>query len=310
MKFAVALLGVALLPLAATAQDMTVEEYEPKSTLRVPVHTVPRAKYPFVDVHSHQPTVLGAAQIRALVADMNKMNMGVMVNLSGGQGDRLKASADAIKANAPNRIVIFANLDFNRIDDPEWGALAAAQLEKDYRNGARGLKIFKNLGLTLKDGRGNRIHTDDPRLDPVWDKAGQLGIPVLIHTGEPAPFFDPMDKYNERWLELKLHPDRARPSSAYPSWEMVMKEQWNMFRKHPRTTFIDAHLGWLGNDLDRLGKLLDEMPNVYTELAAVAYELARQPRHARAFLTKYQDRVMMGKDTWAPLHGLRGFPDA
>ena len=299
MKSSIAALVLAVtLPSGIPAQ-MTIEEYAPKSRLKVPAHDVPRAKYPFIDVHSHQND-MSPARLRALLTDMDKLNLAVMVNLSGRSGERLKTYADNIKATAPNRFVVFANVNFQGVDQPGWGARAAAQLEQDYRNGARGLKIFKDLGLTVKDSKGERIHTDDPRIAPVWEKAGELGIPVLIHTGEPAAFFDPMDRFNERWLELKLHPDRARPASVYPSWEVIMTEQWNVFRKHRNTKFINAHLGWLGSDLDRLGKLLDEMPNVYTEMAAVAYDLGRQPRHARTFLIKYQDRVMMGKDTWAP----------
>ena len=134
----------------------------------------------------------------------------------------------------------------------------------------------------------------------MWAKCGELGIPVLIHTGEPRSFFDPIDRLNERWLELKQFPDRARPPDKYPSWEQVMGEQHNVFGKHPRTTFINAHLGWLGGDLARLGTLLEKYPNMHTELGAVLAEIGRQPRFARDWFIKYQDRIMMGKDIWAP----------
>ena len=150
--------------------------------------------------------------------------------------------------------------------------------------------------VTYADGR--RVQTDDPRLDPIWAKCGELGIPVLIHTGDPAPFWKPHDKHNERWFELKERPRRKRDPE--PSWEQIMGEQWNVFRKHSNTIFINAHLGWLGNDLERLGKMMDEMPNMYTELGAVVAELGRQPRTARQWLIQYQDRVMMGKDSWNP----------
>ena len=284
----------------AAAQTMTIEEYAPRSTLRVPEHLLTRAKYPFVDVHNHQRGNQTPAQLAQLLRDMDALNLAVMVDLSGGTNGRVADKVNLFRGAGGNRFVVFTNVDFSAMDQPGWTERAVRQLEEDVKvHGARGLKIFKNLGLTVKDSKG-RVPTDDPRLDAVWEKAGALGVPVLIHTGEPAPFFDSMDQHNERWLELKLHPDRARPSSQYPSWEAVMQEQWNVFRKHPRTTFIDAHLGWLGSDLDRLGKLLDENPNVYTELAAVGHELGRQPRRAREFLIRYQDRVMMGKDTWAP----------
>lgn len=282
----------------AGAQEMTVEAYEPRSTLVVPEHPVTRAKFPFIDVHNHQRPNADAAE---LVREMDRLNMAVMVNLSGGSGEQLARQVENLKGKEPRRFLVFANLDFEGIDEPGWGERAAAQLERDVREGgAQGLKIFKNLGLDLKDSRGERVRTDDPRLDPVWRKAGELGVPVLIHTGEPSEFFAPHDANNERWLELKQFPSRARPADRYPSFEQVMSEQHAVFRRHPQTKFINAHLGWLGGDLGRLGRLMDEMPNMYTEIGAVLAELGRQPRFARDFFIRYQDRVLFGKDTWAP----------
>jgi predicted TIM-barrel fold metal-dependent hydrolase len=169
-------------------------------------------------------------------------------------------------------------------------------LEQDVRNGAQGLKIFKQHGMDIKDASGRRIPTNDPRFDPIWEKCAELHIPVLIHTGEPRSFFDPIDKYNERWLELKQFPNRARPPDRYPSWKVIMDEQHDLFAKHPRTNFIAAHLSWLGGDLAQLGQLLDKYPNMYTEIGAVLAELGRQPRFAREWFIRYQDRVLFGKD--------------
>ena len=283
---------------AQSGRPLTVEEYEPRSTLVVPTHPTPRSRFPFIDVHGHQPTKPAAADLDRLVREMDAMNMRVMVNLSGGTGASL-AGAVQTYGRYRGRFVTFANLDFSNIGDPAWGARAAAQLERDVRQGgAVGLKIFKDLGMDLKDERGERLRTDDPRLDPVWKKAGELDIPVLIHTAEPPAFFQPLDKYNERWLELVGHPGRARPPSRYPSFDSLLGEQHRVFRKHAGTRFIAAHLDWLGADLGHLGALLDSLPNVYTEMGAVLYELGRQPRAARSFLIKYQDRVMMGKDAY------------
>ncbi|RPJ87532.1 MAG: amidohydrolase [Acidobacteria bacterium] len=284
---------------AVAAQTMSIEEYSPKSTLVVPQHIVTRAKYPFIDVHSHQRSA-SPDSVDQLIRDMDAMNMAVMVNLSGGSGERLKQGIANLKGRHRDRFVVFANLDFSGIDDPGYGKRAAAQLEEDARNGAQGLKIFKNLGMTLRDGSGKRIPVDDPRFDPVWEACARLGIPVLIHTGEPWSFFQPVDKFNERWLELKLHPNRARPADQFVTWEALMAEQHRLFERHPKTTFINAHLGWLGSDLAQLGKLLDKCPNVHTEIGAVLYDLGRQPRFARTWLIRYQDRVMFGKDAWAP----------
>lgn len=281
------------------AQDLTFEEYEPRSTLVVPETPVVRAGTPFIDVHSHHRN-LTPERVDSVVAAMDRLNMVALVNLSGGSGEALAERVRATSGAYPGRFVTFANIDFEGIDEPGWGERAARQLEEDVRvHGAGGLKIFKNLGLDLTDESGERVATNDPRLDPIWAKAGELGIPVLIHTGEPAEFFEPHDHLNERWLELRQFPGRARPADRYPSWEQVMGEQHDVFRNHRGTTFINAHLGWMGNDLARLGEHLDEHPNVVTEVAAVIAELGRQPRAARDFLIRYQDRVLFGKDTFA-----------
>ena len=279
---------------AQAVEDMTIEAYEPRSTLVVPGGERTRAKFPFVDVHLH---LRGTGNLEATIADMDRLNLQVAVNLSGGSGEGLAERRRAYDAH-PGRFVLFANADFSNIDGPEFGERAARQLEEDVKNGAAGLKIFKSLGLSVMDARGERVAVNDPRLDPIWAKAGELGVPVLIHTADPAEFWQPMDKRNERWLELKLRPRRKR--SDPPSWEDLISEQLAVFKKHSKTTFIAAHLAWMGNDLARLARTLDEIPNMYTELAAVIYEPGRQPRFAKEFFTKYQDRVLMGKDSWRP----------
>lgn len=276
---------------------MDVEDYEPISTLRVPEHKIVSAKFPFIDVHNHQFT-MPVQDLDDLVKEMDSLNMGVMVNLSGFRGKYLEWSLDNVNNNYPSRFVLFLNIDFEKLDDDGWPGETLKMMEEAVKQGVRGLKVYKSLGLSDKDNEGKRIAIDDPRLDPVWAKCGALGIPVLIHSGEPNSFWKPKDKYNERWLELKQEPGRFRDPEKYPGFEEMMAEQHNVFRKHPETKFINAHLGWFGSDLDRLGKLFDELPNVYTELGAVLAELGRQPRFARAWIIRYQDRVMMGKDTY------------
>ncbi len=276
---------------------MDVEEYEPVSTLVVPQHPLTHAKFPFIDVHNHQYT-MPLLSLDKLVVEMDSLNMGVMVNLSGFRGKILEWSLDNVNNHYPNRFVIFLNINFENLDDKGWPEEPLKMLEEAVKQGVKGLKVYKELGLDDKDNDGNRIAIDDPRLDPIWAKCGELGIPVLIHSGEPSSFWKPKDKYNERWLELKEKPDRYRPSDKYPPFETIMAEQHHVFRKHPETKFIDAHLGWFGNDLERLGKLFDDMPNVYTELGAVLAELGRQPKFARAFMIRYQDRILFGKDTY------------
>jgi len=282
---------------------MSFEEYNPPSTLIVPEHPLTKSKYPFIDVHNHQfrmPT----QDLHALMSDMDGINMGIMVNLSGrgrGETSHLDGVLSNIKSHeAQNRLVIFTNVSFNDIDDPKWGERTAQQLEDDVAKGARGLKIYKSLGLRNTDASGNRIAVDDPRIDAVWAKCGELGIPVLIHSADPAPFWQDHDENNERWLELKLRPGRKRGADNPVPWEQIIQEQHNIFERHPNTIFINAHFGWYANDLNTLSALLDKFPNMMVEFGAVIAELGRQPRMARSFFIKYQDRIMFGKDSWNP----------
>ncbi|CCH02188.1 amidohydrolase 2 [Fibrella aestuarina BUZ 2] len=282
------------------------EEYDPVSTLKVPEHKRTRAKYPFIDVHNHQWN-MGDANLRPLLNQMDSLNMGIMVNLSGrGWGDAAESDkflsqslANIKKTNTP-RLVLFTNILFDGIGKPGWTDEAVKRLEADVKAGACGLKIYKNLGMDTKDASGKRVAVDDPRLDPIWAKAGQLGIPVIIHTADPKSFWDPMDRYNERWLELKLHPNRKRSTNNTASWEQLLTEQHNVFRKHPKTTFIAAHMGWYPNDLAKLDSLMQAMPNMIVEIGAVIAELGRQPRASHNFFVKHQDRIVFGKDSWVP----------
>lgn len=283
----------------SNAQEMGFEEYNPKSTLVVSENPVNKAKFTFIDVHSHQFR-MATQDLSGLIKDMDEMNMGVMVNLSGGSGEGLRAMLKNVNDNYPNRFVVFANVDFNGVGNSNWGEQAAAQLELDVKSGAKGLKVYKSLGLRNKDTNGNRIAINDPRLDPIWKKCGELGIPVLIHAADPKSFWDPMDKDNERWLELKTRPRRKRSATNPAPWQQIIDEQHRMFKKHPKTKFINAHMGWYANNLDRLGELMDEMPNMSVGIGAIIAELGRQPRRAKQFFIKYQDRILFGKDSWKP----------
>jgi len=284
---------------AQSHQHMEFETYNPTSTLVVPQHPTYKAKFPFIDVHNHQWD-MGSQNLSTLVSDMDKLNMTVMVNLSGGNGNGLKRMLDNVKSHYPKRFIVFANINFSGIGETGWTEKAVKQLEEDVQHGANGLKIFKDLGLNVKDNNGKRVTVDDPRLDAIWSKAGELKIPVLIHTADPKPFWDPVDEKNERWLEITSHPGRKRGPNDPAPWETLIEEQHRMFKKHPATTFIAAHFGWYPNDLTKLGLLLDAMPNVNVEFGAVIAELGRQPRAAKKFFEKYQDRILFGKDSWVP----------
>jgi len=277
---------------------MDIEEYSPKSTLKVKETQLTRSKFPFVDVHNHQFD-MPVKNLSKLVAEMDSLNMAFMVNLSGFRGLYLQQSLKNIQKNAPNRFGLFLNVDFESIDEEDFAVTQTALIDSAVQAGVMGLKVYKSLGLTDRDSKGQRIAINDPRLAPVWEACGKNGIPVLIHSGEPSSFWDPKDKYNERWLELRQKPGRFRDPATNPSFEEVLAEQHAIFEKHPNTLFINAHLGWMGNDLDRLSAHLDRYPNVYTEIGAVLAELGRQPQRARQFFIDYQDRILFGKDSYS-----------
>lgn len=329
LAFAVPILATLVLAFPIAAQDDTglpagaagldlppFWAYDPPSTLVVPETEVTRAKFPFIDVHNHQWR-MATQDLAETVADMDALNMAVMVNLSGRGGRRIELPDGSFRFgtgppehlgqvlanardNAPGRFVVFTNIDFEGLGEDGWTERTVRQLRADVAAGAAGLKIYKNLGMDVRDTAGARVPTDDPRLDPIWAACGELGIPVLIHTADPAAFWQPRDAENERFYELIERPERYRDAAENAPWETLIGEQHAMFAKHPETTFINAHFGWLAGDLGRLGRLLDANPNVMVEFGAIVAELGRQPRFAHDFFVRYQDRILFGKDTWAP----------
>jgi predicted TIM-barrel fold metal-dependent hydrolase len=275
----------------------SILDYRPRTTLVTAKHLVPKAKFPVIDYHGHIAGRLSTAEsIAALIKDMDELGLALMISADSGSGLR---AIDTINASPyKDRFRVMTGVNFGNVG-PGWAEKAVAQLEADVKNGAVGIgEISKSLGLRTRKPDGSRLAVDDPDLDPVWAAAGRLRIPVFIHTAEPQEFFEPIDFKNERWLELALFGDRRYPEGQFPRFEELNAERDRMYRKHPKTTFVMAHLGWHGNDLARLGKMLDAMPNVYTEIGAVLYDLGRQPRAAREFLIKYQDRVLFGKDAY------------
>ena len=275
----------------------SIVDYRPKSTVVATDHMVPRAKFPVVDVHNH--TRITPDNIEQMIKEMDALNLRVMVNLSGQSGDSLRQSIATIRSSKyADRFRLFANVNFNDAGAPGWKEREVAALEQAVKDGAIGLKIFKNLGLSTRKHDGTRLKIDDPDLDPIWQTAARLNIPVIIHVADPAQFWAPIDFKNERWLELMVFPGREYPADRYPSFEELMGERDRMFARNPKTRYINAHFGWHGNDLGRAAKHLDSLPNVVFEVGAVLYEFGRQPKAARDFFVKYQDRVLFGKDAY------------
>jgi predicted TIM-barrel fold metal-dependent hydrolase len=279
---------------------MDFEAYDPPSTLVVPEHPATHARFPFIDVHSHHWR-WAEDDLSVLAGQMDSLNMRVIVNLSGRNSELITRMIENIDSQGyANRMVNFTNINFRTIDEPDWTVETSKQIRYEVSIGSRGLKIYKSQGMFNTDSRGTRIPLNHPKLDTIWSLCGELGVPVLIHAADPAPFWQPLDSLNERWLELKLRPGRKRTVDDPAPWETIMGELFDIIRQHPNTDFIAAHFAWHANDLEKLGQLLDEMPNMYVETGAVIAELGRQPRMAKAFFEKYQDRILFGKDAYNP----------
>jgi predicted TIM-barrel fold metal-dependent hydrolase len=281
----------------------SIVDYRPTSQLVAPVHMVAKAKYPTIDFHGHPQGLLSSQDgLNSMGNSLDSLNVRMMISADNMSGDRLKTTIANVKANPrmKDRVRILAGISFQNVG-PDWAARAVKQLEDDVAAGAVGVgEIPKSLGLSIKKPDGSRLKIDDPELDPIWDACARLNLPVFIHTADPQEFFKPIDNHNERWLELALFGDRRYPQDRFPSFEQLSTERDNMMRKHPKTKFVVAHMAWYANDLGKLSRMMDEFPNMYTEIGAVLYDIGRQPRGAHDFFVKYQDRILFGKDSFQP----------
>jgi uncharacterized protein len=282
----------------------SILDYRPRNTLVTTGQPVPRPKFPAIDFHGHPPGLDGSAEgLAALGAAMDSIGLRVMIAAVNMSGERLRTTLAAIGASPAmrDRVRVFTGVSFNGVGSPGWAERAVRQLEEDVAAGAVGIgEIGKGLGLSTRKADGSRLRIDDPELDPVWQAAARLGVPVFIHVADPQEFFREVDYTNERWLELALFPNRQYPQDRFPGFEQLAAERDNLFRRNPRTTFVIAHMGWQANDLPTLARLFDELPNVYTEVGAVLYDIGRQPRAARDFFIRFQDRILFGKDSFQP----------
>ncbi len=285
--------------------DLLLRDFKPRSMLKVPVHEVERAAFPAVDVHNHVNDARGGGRpvpLPELLARMDRLNLKRIVILTGRWGEALQGVLDRMVKPHPDRFTVFAEPDWSRIDEPGFGEAMAAQIRDAVAHGARGLKVLKVLGLGVRDRSGGLVAVDDPRLDPMWAECGRLGIPVAIHTADPDAFFEPLDATNERWEELGRHPDWSFYGPKFPAKRALLDERNRVFARHPETTFIALHVANHPEDLDDAGMVLDRYPNVVVETGARQAELGRQPRRAREFFLKYQDRILFGTDQ-APEEG-------
>jgi len=288
-------------PAAATRMTLLLKDYDPKSMLHVPRHEVRRAKFPVIDVHNHVNDAGGVHGEEIAPAEvirrMDAANVKKVVILTGMWGDKLQGVIDKMVKPYPDRFMVFAQMDWSKINDASFSQEMVQQLDDAVGRGARGLKILKDLGLGVRDNSGKLIPVDDARLDPVWEECGRLGIPVAIHTSDPEAFFTPADKNNERYEELMSNPSWSFYGPKFPSKQTLLDQEHHVFAKHPHTSFIALHVANWPENLDAVSSWLDKYPNMYVEFGAREAELGRQPRRARKFFLDYQDRIMFGTDS-------------
>lgn len=283
---------------AEQKKTLLLRDFHPVSMLHVPTHQVSKAKFYVIDVHNHTND---AAHIdehmppEKVVEVMNNTNVRTVVILTGMWGDKLQHVIDEMVKPYPGRFIVFTQIDWSKIDDPDFSQEMIRQLDDAVARGARGLKVLKDLGLGARDKNGKLIAIDDPRIDPIWRECGRLGIPVSIHSGDPEAFFHPTDAGNERYEELTEHPDWSFFDAQFPRLQELLEARNRVFARHPETHFVSLHMGWPEN-LGWVSRMLDEHPNVMVEFGAREAELGRQPRQTREFFLKYQDRIMFGTD--------------
>ncbi|MFC1619616.1 amidohydrolase family protein [Candidatus Neomarinimicrobiota bacterium] len=275
--------------------NLKLVDWRPQSQLVVKETKLEKPKFPVIDIHNHLGNL---EKTETYLEEMDKAGIWKCVSLDGrSANDAYQEHLRVSHSVSEERFLIFFRPDFSEIDDPDFGQNEAQRLEEAVKMGISGLKISKSLGLGARDSQGNLIRVDDPRIDPIWAKCGELGIPVMIHVSDPKAFFTPLDRFNERYDELIAHPGWLFFGKDYPSKDEILAQRNQVIARHPNTIFIGAHMGNLPEELDRVAEWLDQYPNFYVDIDARISELGRQPYTARKFLIKYQDRVLFGTDT-------------
>jgi predicted TIM-barrel fold metal-dependent hydrolase len=298
------------------SSSLSLAEYEPKSMLQVRETHVERARFPVIDIHTHitvsakskdgvelvpERQYLGTPE--ELLAVMDRKNIRSMVNLTGGYDVGLAETVAKYDSPFRDRFYTFTEPSYSLFLNPDYPKLQAQAIEQAHKNGARGLKILKTLGLYLRSNitSGTLVKIDDPRFDPMWDACGQLNMPVAIHVSDPIAFFTPTDRFNERYEELSNHPDWSFHGQDFPSNAELIAARNRVIARHPKTRFIVLHVGNFAENLANVAESMDRLDNMNVDIAARIGELGRQPRTSRAFFEKYQDRILFGTD--ATPHG-------
>lgn len=298
--------------------SLPLKDFQPRSMLHVAETKVPRARFPVIDIHTHLTFVaankngveLGEkvkplAEPGDVLPVMDRKNLRLMVNLTGGAGAGVEEAIRKFQQPHPERFAVFTEPWWERANQPDYPQFQASAIERAHRAGARGLKVTKVLGLYLREKvtTGPLVKVDDPRFDPMWETCASLKMPVAIHVADPEAFFLPIDRFNERFEELNNHPDWSFHGKDFPSFREILDAFHRVVARHPGTQFVGLHFGCNAENLASVAEAMDRLPNLHVELGARIAELGRQPRAARKFFAKYQDRILFGTDAVPPPYG-------
>lgn len=286
--------------------DLPLRSYRPRTRLTLPAHAVHNARFPAIDAHSHLGRWLSAWAGRDgewLVPDvepwlerMAAFNVHGFVNLDGRWGDELRGNLEHFDERHPERIATFCHVDWSLLQQPSADTALVANLADSVAAGASGVKVWKDLGLHVRDSRNELVLPDDERLAGVWQAAGELGVPIWWHTADPVAFFDPVDERNE-FLELLVQrPDWSFAGPEFPTFDRLMEALEAVVAGNPGTTFVAVHAGCNAEDLGWVSRMLDTYPNLNIDIAARLSQLGRQPRATRDLVLRHPDRVLFGCD--------------
>lgn len=271
--------------------DLRLSDFQPRPMLRAEVHEVTKPQFPVIDYHNH----LDAQEPGDVLRVMDECGVERIVNITMRVGDEALAMIDRFHKAAPDRFYTIAWMDWTDLHVPGFFQRTVERLERMVERGACGIKVWKDLGTSLRDTNGELLRVDDERLAPMFDKAAELGVPVMFHIADPDAFFVPIDQFNERYEELAAHPEWSFYPSHFSKPELLAQRD-RVFVRHPKTKFVAAHVAERPENLHYVGELLDRNPNLVVDIGARSAELGRQPYTARSFFLKYADRILFGTD--------------
>ena len=277
------------------------DEFHPRSELALPRHPETMPPFPVIDMHAHfGPLLLGERyeeeyDTRRCCETLREMGLERIFCLElvwDGEYDRLCRKLEA----SDGMIVPVGSVDVFKALEPDFEDHVYRVLRDLKAKGSPAVKLWKNMTLMGQERFGRNLALDDPHFEPLWQACGELGLPIIIHVADPPCFFKPIDTDNEHYVCLSRHPEWSVYKPGLFSFEEHMRMQEAVIRAHPKTTFVVAHVGSYAENLPQVSKWLEQYPNLYVDVAARLDQLGRQPYTARAFIERWQDRVMFGTD--------------